>query len=418
MKKRRHLETKIVRLSRYSKVILLTGARQVGKSTLYGMLFPEVPRVLFEPDKDVLGARQDPDLFLQDNPAPLILDEIQCVPTLLSSIKVAVDRSDRCPQYFMTGSQNLAMLKTAVETMAGRVSIIGLYPMTLYEQLDVAGDRNWLEVYLTDPSNFKVQVAGLYETASVLQIMWRGGMPGYLETPDDLLHNQFESYVRTYIQRDVLMVAPLQDVEEFTSFLGVAAALTGQEINHSQLGREIHVAGPTARKWIALLKQSYQWREIPAYDGNVLKRLSQKPKGYITDTGIACYLQRISSPEALRDNPLRGRLFETMIANTIETILSALPFSTQLYHWRTTSGNAEIDLIVSFDNKLYPIEIKMQSRLNAYDARSMKAFRETYQGKNGVTVMPGLIIYTGTECYRLTPDVIVVPWNVKMHQSI
>jgi predicted AAA+ superfamily ATPase len=107
-----------------------------------------------------------------------------------------------------------------------------------------------------------------------------------------------------------------------------------------------------------------------------------------------------------------------MIANTIETILSALPFSTQLYHWRTTSGNAEIDLIVSFDNKLYPIEIKMQSRLNAYDARSMKAFRETYQGKNGVTVMPGLIIYTGTECYRLTPDVIVVPWNVKMHQSI
>jgi len=417
MKKRRHLERKLEKLSNHSKVVLLTGARQVGKSTLFSLLFPSVTNITFEPDKDVLGARRDPELFLQDNPAPLVLDEIQFVPNLLSSIKVAADRSEVCPQYFMTGSHNLAMLKTAVETMAGRVSILHLNPMTIYEQLDVAHERTWLEVYLADPFNFKSQVAGVYETSSALRMMWRGGMPGYLNDPDELLHLKIESYVRTYIQRDVVMFAPLQDVEEFSSFFGIAAALTAQEINHEQFGREIGVAGPTAKKWVSLLKKSYQWREIPAYDGNPLKRISQKPKGYITDTGIACYLQKISSPEALRNSPFRGRLFETMLANTIDTLLATLPFSTNVYHWRTTGGSAEIDLIISFDNKLYPIEIKMQSRLNSYDARSMKSFRERYHDVEGVTVMPGIVLYTGLECYRLDEHVYAVPWNVRMKQE-
>jgi len=417
MNKYRHLAKKIEQLSRYSKVIFLTGAQSVGKGALLSMLFSFASMITFQPDKDVLGARREPELFLQDNPPPLILDEIQFVPNLLSSIKVKVDQSDTCPQYFMTGSQNLAMLKAAVETMAGRVSILHLNPMTLYEQLDVANERTWLEVYLADPSTFKSQVAGVYETGSALRLMWRGGMPGYLNVPGELLHNQFESYVRTYIQRDVLTFAPLQDVEEFAAFLGIAAALTAQEINYEQLGREIHVAGPTAKKWIALLKQSYQWREIPAYDGNPLKRISQKPKGYITDTGMACYLQRISSPEALRNNPLCGRLFETMLANTIDTLLATLPFSAHLYHWRATSGSAEIDLIISFDNKLYPIEIKMQSRLNLYDVRSMQSFRERYHNINGMTVMPGIIVYTGSECYRIDEHVYAVPWNVRMRQE-
>lgn len=417
MKKRRHLEKKLEKLSHYSKVVLLTGARQVGKSTLLSMLFPSLRMVTFEPDKDVLGARRDPELFLQDHPAPLVLDEIQFVPKLLSSIKVKVDTSDACPQYFMTGSQNLAMLKAAVETMAGRVSILHLGPMTLYEQLDVASDRTWLDVYLADPLGFMAQVDGVYATESALRMVWRGGMPGFLTFPDDLLHNQFESYIRTYVQRDVLTFSPLQDAEEFTSFLGIMANLTAQEINYEQLGREVHVAGPTARKWTALLKQGYQWREIPAYHGNAIKRISQKPKGYITDTGVACYLQRISSPEALQGNPMRGHLFETMIANTIDTLLATLPFNAQLYHWRTTSGNAEVDLIIAFDNKLYPIEIKMQSRLGPYDTRGMKSFRETYHDKGGVTVMMGIIIYTGAECYRLDEHVLAVPWNVKMRQG-
>ncbi|MDQ5940477.1 MAG: ATP-binding protein [Candidatus Dependentiae bacterium] len=389
--------------------MLITGARQVGKSTILENMFPDLFMATFDPELDILSARKDPELFLQEHPAPIILDEIQYVPQLLNVIKRVVDRSEACPQYLMTGSQNLSTLQSVAESLAGRVTILPLAPMTIYEQLGMTEKPTWLERYLAHPHDLKSYVTGVVPNLSPIRTIWRGGMPGYLDLPEDLLQDKLQSYVQTYIQRDVRTLGSVKDLEDFTAFFGLVAALTAQEINYEQLGRDLDMAGASAKKWIALLKQSYQWKDIPAYSGNTIKRVSSKPKGYFTDTGLACLLQRVPSPEALRSHPLRGALFETLIVNTIDTILSMLPFKAQLYHWRT-GGGAEVDLVIAFDNKLYPIEIKMQTNISKYDARGLAAFRETYAGK-GPEVMPGLIIYAGTDCYRIEENTLLLPWH-------
>jgi predicted AAA+ superfamily ATPase len=409
MFKNRHIAAKLQQISAYSKVVLITGARQVGKSTILQHTFPSLPLITFDPDVDIRGAKADPGLFLQDHPAPIILDEIQYAPQLLNYIKRIVDQSSTRPQYLLTGSQNLALISSVAESMAGRVTILPMAPLTIYEQLDLAEQPTWLDYYLANPSELISRVKGTLTTASPLELIWRGGMPGYLEIPNSLLHDTIASYLQTYIQRDIRALENIQDIEGFTDFFGIMAGLTAQEINYNHLGREIEVAGTRAKKWVSLLKQNYQWKDISAYDGNTTKRISQKKKGYLTDTGIACFLQHISSPEALRTHPKRGALFETYIVNTIDTLLNTLPFGAKLYHWRS-GNNAKVDLIIAVDNKLYPIEIKMQSTLTKYDARGIKAFRETYQN-NTVTVMPGIIIYAGSDCYRIDEHVIALPWN-------
>jgi len=191
------------------------------------------------------------------------------------------------------------------------------------------------------------------------------------------------------------------------------AALTAQEINYTQLGREIAVTEPTAKRWIALLKQSFQWRDIPAFDQNSTKRVTQNQKGYFTDTGLACYLQQISTPTALQTHPLRGALFETYIANTIEALLQSMPFEAKLYHWRSKSG-AKVDLIIALDGKLYPIVIKIQSRLSKHDARGLRTFRQAYASST-TPVMPGIIIYTGRTCFRIDEHTLALPWNAITH---
>jgi len=409
MYKKRHIEQKLTQLSLYSKVMLITGARQVGKSTMLEHLFPSVPLVTFDPFEDVLGAKKDPMLFLKNHPSPIILDEIQFVPQLLNAIKRLVDKSPAKPQYLLTGSQNLSMLKTVSESLAGRVTILQLSPMTIYEQFDHTERPSWLQRYLEDPQNLKSYIVGRVDDINVTTAIWRGGMPGYQDVPNELFHSRVASYLETYIARDVRATNDIESVEPFVHFVGIMAALTAQEINQDQLGREIDIAGATAKKWLALLTQSYQWRSIPAYHGNALKRIAKKHKGYFTDTGLACYLQFISTPAALLSHPLRGALFETYMANTIQALLGTLSFEPQLYHWRS-NGGAEVDLVISFDNKLYPIEIKMASSLSKYDARGIQAFKETYKA-SGCMVMPGIIIYAGEDCYHVEEDVLALPWN-------
>jgi len=331
------------------------------------------------------------------------------VPQLLNVIKRIVDESPQKPQYFMTGSQNLSMLSTVFESMAGRIGILQLDPMTIYEQLDMADAPVWLYRYLEDPQNMKSYITGVMSDLQLTTVLWRGGMPGLLDIPDQFLHRYLSTYVKTYIDRDVRLASDVDDIDSFTDFFGIVAALTAQELNYDHLGREIGVAGSKAKKWLTSLQQGYQWRSIPAYDGNAIKRVVKKRKGYIADTALACYMQQIQSPHALMAHPLRGALFETFVVNTIEALLNALPSKPKLYHWRS-DGGAEVDLIIAMDNKLYPIAIKMTSRLSGHDTRGLRAFRETYKNHE-VKVMPGLIIYVGQDCYRLDEDTLALPWN-------
>ncbi|MBI3232046.1 MAG: DUF4143 domain-containing protein [Candidatus Doudnabacteria bacterium] len=164
----------------------------------------------------------------------------------------------------------------------------------------------------------------------------------------------FRSYLQTYIDRDIRLQEDIKQLAEFDRFLGVSASLTAQEINSSHIGREIGISPHTARRWLDLLFFTYQWLELPSYQGNAIKRITGKKKGYFKDSGFACYLQKIDSPESLSISPKLGAVFETWAVNHIHQQCATLSVPPNSYHWRT-SGGAEVDLILERDGKLYPI---------------------------------------------------------------
>lgn len=407
--KKRIYESVVQKLSKLFKIIFLVGARQVGKSSLLEHLFPDTKTFVFDPIQDLYNVRKNPDLFLQDFGKPLILDEIQFVPELLPSLKRFADKSSDKGQYYLTGSQQLSILKNVSESLAGRVVIVPISPMTpheMYAQFD--HEKNWFLRYIKDPDTFfKISLNTLQNLPSRLEVIWRGGMPGVIDIPNNALPFYFSSYIQTYVERDIRTLENIENIAHFGSFLGLLSALSSQEINYSQLGRELGIAPKTAQRWLKLLTYTYQWSELQPFHMNAIKRLSTKPKGIISDTGIACYLQRISSPDALAASPLQGALFESYCFNMIKAFCAALPMTPNFYHWRTLAG-AEVDIILELDGKFYPIEVKTATTISKHDVRGITAFRETYPNLN---IAMGVVLYTGEECYRITENVVAVPWN-------
>lgn len=397
--------------SKLFKIIFLVGARQVGKSSLLANLFPQNKVFVFDPIQDLFNVRSNPDLFLSDFKPSLILDEIQFVPELLPSLKRYADSSDDKGQYFLTGSQQLSILKSVSESLAGRVVIIPVNPMTPHEMYSTFNkDQNWFLNYLKNPDTFfNAQLKKIDIGVTRLEAILRGGMPGIIDLPSGALGAYFSSYVQTYIERDVRYLENIKDLSTFGRFIALISALTSQEINYSQLGRELGISSKTAERWLRLLVHTYQWTELQPFHMNAIKRLSLKPKGIITDTGLACYLQRISSPEALAASPMQGAFFESYCFNMIKGFCTALQVMPNFYHWRTLAG-AEVDIIVEIDGVFYPIEVKSATTVSKNDVRGLKAFRETYPN---LRIAKGVVIYAGDECYHITEDVVAVPWNAE-----
>ena len=405
----RHIEKQILESAQYFKAILILGARQVGKSTLLSHLFPDVKAIVFDPVQDIYKAREDPEFFLDSFPSPLILDEVQFVPELLASLKRRMDRSDAKGQYFLTGSQNFSMLRTVAESMAGRVAIFHLDNFTPQEIVGQGFEEGWIPNYLNNPDSFYKNRKSLPATfPPLVEFLFRGTFPATHELPTTQIPRYFRSYLQTYVDRDVRLQEDIRQLAEFDRFLGIIASLTAQEINASHIGREIGISPHTARRWLDLLSFTYQWFELLPYHGNTIKRISGKKKGYFKDTGFACYLQKIDSQESLAMNPKLGSIFETWVINYIHQQFATMSVAPNAYHWRT-SGGAEVDLILEKDGKLYPIEMKCKTNLSKADLTGLRAFRETYREQN---IMPGLVIYVGTEPFKLDEHTTAIPWNL------
>ena len=242
----------------------------------------------------------------------------------------------------------------------------------------------------------------------VTHSLWRGTFPGLLDAPDSIVPDFMRSYVETYVERDVRVIGNISDLSDFGRFLRLSAALSACEINTAQFGREIGINPKTARNWLRILEHSYQWLELPPYHGNTIKRISRKPKGFIRDTGLACYLMGISSPEALSAHPFFGNLFESWVACWLSRLAGQLPTPPLFYHWRS-AGGAEVDIVMERDGFLYPVEVKCKTTLSRHDSRGIRAFRETYGNK----VKRGIIIYAGRECMPVSDVAIAVPWTVQ-----
>ncbi len=389
-------------------VVVVSGARQVGKSTLVSHELPDWDSVVFDPAIDVGNARQDPDLFLDNHPSPVVLDEIQYAPELVAAIKRRVDRDRRPGMYVLTGSQQWAVLRSASESLAGRAVFLDLEGFCLAEIAEASIEEHWLKRYLEHPKEFVASPPKrLPAGRPVYEQLWRGFMPETDSLERDWVAEFYRAYLRTYIERDVRLVSDVSDWQQFGRFVQLAAALTAHEINYSQLGRELGVTPQTANRWLATLRATFQWFETAAYHGNTIKRISSKPKGYLADTGLACTLQTISTPQTLSGHPLAGALFESAVAAEVRKLAGTLATPPNLYHWRSHSGG-EVDLLLERDGMFYPIEIKLTSRPSRQDTRGINALRQTYPRSK---IAPGLVIAPVERMARLSDADYSLPWD-------
>jgi len=391
---------------RHFPVVVVQGARQVGKSTLVQNLGIEgMLTVTFDPVQDIGGAREDPDFFLQNTRFPVFLDEIQYAPELTASIKRLVDSRRENGLFILSGSQNLAVLRSISESMAGRAAILDLLPMCFSELEERRPEEGILTRLIRDrdwtPENHQTsKPRPLYER------LWRGGMPGLLDIPDHLATTYFDSYQRTYVERDVRTASDISSLQLFGRFLGLLAALTGQEINHSQLGRELGIDRKTAVAWTDVATATFQWLQVPAYSSNAIKRIAGKPKGYFADTGFASALHRVTSPEVLGRNPLTGALFETHVFLEIMKLTAGWPVRPAIHHYRAYSGG-EVDLVLEIDGVLYPVESKMTTKPSRAHCSGIDSLRHTFPRAE---IGTALIVCAVEQPRRIRKDVIAIPW--------
>jgi uncharacterized protein len=278
----------------------------------------------------------------------------------------------------------------------------------LAEIAEAATQEHWLKRYLDDPDAFVADPPDRMKLPRTLyEQLWRGSLPEADSLEAEWIGDFHRAYLRTYVERDARLLADVADWQQFGRFVQLAAALTGQEVNYSRLGRDISVNPQTAQRWLAMLRATFQWFEVPAYHGSAIKRISSKPKGYIADTGLACGLQMISTPQALGGHPLVGGLFESAVVAEVRKLSATLATPPGLYHWRT-HGGGEVDLLLERDGRFYPIEIKLSTRVAKGDTRGMAAFRQTYPAHR---IAPGLVICPTEGFHRLSDSDYALPWD-------
>ena len=384
---------------RVMPAVVLTGARQTGKSTLVEQLVPGERRYRSLDDFDVRdAARRDPEALLGGDD-PLTLDEVQREPGLLPAVKRAIDRDRRPGRFLLTGSANLLLMRQVSESLAGRASYLTLWPMTRREQLGLARAGRWEDLLATPDDEWRDLLAvgdGPEEDWQALAL--RGGFPTpalELTTPADRAI-WFDGYVRTYLERDLQDVASISALPDFRRLMQAACLRLGQILNQTELGRDVGLPQPTVHRWLNLLETSYQLVRLPAYAVNRTKRLIKSPRIFWGDTGVALHLGA-TAPE--------GAHLENLVLHDLVAWRDARVDHVELAYWRTTIGE-EVDFVIEAGGKLVPIEVKATSRPGLADCAHLRTFRQEY----GRKARAGLLLHTGRTVEWLTPDVLAVPW--------
>jgi uncharacterized protein len=339
------------------QVLLLTGPRQVGKTTLLEHLCEAKRRYVTLDDFSLRTlAREDPALFLQRFPPPVLIDEIQYAPELLPHIKITVDRHKRPGAFWLTGSQQFQMMKGISESLAGRVAVINLLGFSARERLQ---SKSSVPPFLPTADVIKQRAKSSSKTdvQTVYENIWYGSFPALAtgQIRDRALF--YSSYTQTYLQRDVRDLAHVGNLETFTRFLKACAARTGQMLNLSDIARDTDVSVMTAKHWLSILVAGFQVYLLQPYHSNITKRLYKTPKLYFLDTGLCSYLTEWSSARTLAAGAMAGALFETYVfAEILKSWWHRMKFPS-LYYYRDKEGR-EIDLLILQDGVMYPVEVK------------------------------------------------------------
>ena len=343
----------------YSKCTLVIGARQVGKSTLIRHEFADYNRANFDDYLTRLQAKEEPKLFFLNNPSPLFIDEVQKEPAILEEIKRIVDESNDRGMFILSGSQKLTLMKGVSESLAGRVSVCELNGLSLREIHHVSFNRHFIP---TD-EYIKAREKQLVSYDQIWEIIHKGSYPELYDIPRDW-QDFYASYLATYIERDIHELISADSIT-FTKFLTAVAARTGEILNYANIAGDVGVSEPTIKTWLSILERTGIVYLLQPYSASVLTRAIKAPKVYFKDTGLACYLSRWLSADALKNSAVAGNMFETFIVSEILKSYTneGKDYRSQIFYYRGKDKKAsienEIDLIIEENGIIYPVEIKM-----------------------------------------------------------
>jgi len=390
MYRTRTIESFIKKASRQFPVLILTGARQVGKTTVLRHLSAENRVYVSLDDPLVLNlAKSDPALFFQRFPATLMIDEIQYAPELLPYIKMEVDRVHKPGLFWLTGSQQFHMMKNVSESLAGRAGIIHLLGFSMKE-LSGKGDESHPFIPSRELGSGKAVSSNGLTLKKLYEIIWRGSYPSIALNKKIDRDFFYSSYVQTYLQRDIRDLARVGDEMSFIRFLRAVAARTGQMLNLADLARDADIAANTSKNWLSLLEASGVVYLLEPFHTNLTKRFVKTPKLYMLDTGLCSYLTQWSSPETLESGAMSGAIFETFVLAELLKSYWHNGLDSPFYYFRD-KDKKEIDLLIIRDGTIYPLEIKKTSSPDKNDVRNFKAL-----DKLGMKVgMGGVICLSG-----------------------
>jgi predicted AAA+ superfamily ATPase len=405
---KRHIEKVVERQSRNFPVIVLTGARQVGKSTMFQHKYGNINHVSLNTPTIRKAAIDVPSLFFENYPPPVIVDEVQRAPTLFEYLKDIVDNDKKKGQFFLTGSQSFELMQNVSESLAGRAGIIKLMGLS-YREI------NGIECFLPFKPEKKHILwmknnGAKFEYQKIIHTIWQGSFPALYQKKhsNEEWMDFYNSYLQTYIERDVKQITQVQDEDTFMKFISSTASLTGQMLNYSTLadicGKDI----TTVKRWMSILQTSGLVYLLQPYSNNLNKRLIKTPKLFFLDTGLACFLLGWNTEQQLINGASWGHIFETFcFCEILKSYYNYGTIPRNLFYYRD-KDNVEIDLVIEEGDTLYPVEMKTSGDPVKSMAASFRAINNIPGKKKG----EGAVICLCKEALPLTEDVWMLPVNL------
>ena len=386
--------------------VAVIGARQCGKTTLMHSLDDSWRLFDLERGADFQAVGDDPDLFLSLHPAKVAIDEAQIHPALFPALRVAIDRDrEKVGRFIITGSSSPALTRSISESLAGRVGIIEMSPLS-WSETQPSGHPGLVDLLL-DP---KLKARDILENVqprgdlhSLTDYWFRGGYPEPWIKGDprfqELWHDQ---YIKTYVMRDVARLFPGLNQEKFRIFARMLGGLTGQTVNQAEVARALGVSPPTVRDYFEIAQGTFLWRSLPPFVRNVTKRVVKHPKGYLRDCGLAHHALRIPDTTALLAHPQAGSSWEGMVVEEICRQMEQQGIGFDAFHYRV-SGGAEVDLVLEGAFGLIAVEIKLGQRVRLQSLKGLQNFMKDHGCRFG------LVISNEENARMITEEIVGIP---------
>jgi len=399
----RIIEEKFLRMNATFPVVLVTGARQIGKTTMLEHLGQgqQITYVTL----DDLNARDmavnDPVLFFQNYKPPIIIDEIQYAPNLFSQIKLMADKNKIAGEFWLTGSQSYSLIKNVSESLAGRVGIVEMSSFTIDEKFESI--NNSITSFEIDDLKARFENCKPVSNEELFEFIYKGGMPKTFNLNDEAIKDYYKTYMQTYLMRDVMELGKISDTIRFNRFLTACATMISNQLNIATLAQASDISQPTAKEWLSVLQGLGIVYLIQPYFNNSIKRLVKSPKLYFYDTGLAAHLALWPSAKTLQVGNMNGAYFENFVINQIIKKLNASTSQINVFYYRDVDQK-EIDIVLESHEGLTPIEIKLSSNPHHKDTEKFEILK-----KFGKPVLSGALVCTIDKPLLVSSGNLIVP---------